>query len=78
MTRQPAFCEQRWQCTDWGISDVPFYLWRTPVPGGWLVAVTNPTRSAPIKAASLAFYPDPGHKWTGHYDPRIAGFDDAE
>lgn len=38
-------------------------MWRTPVPGGWLVMSAN-TRSLdpqPIQS----FYPDPDHLWTG-------------
>jgi hypothetical protein len=33
-------------------------VYRTKVPGGWLVLVTN-------NARGLMFYPDPEHKWDG-------------
>ena len=33
-------------------------VYRTRVPGGWLVLVTN-------NARGLMFYPDPEHKWDG-------------
>ncbi len=33
-------------------------VYRTKVPGGWLVLVSNVT-------ATLTFYPDPEHKWDG-------------
>jgi len=33
-------------------------VYRTKVPGGWLVLVTN-------NARGLMFYPDPEHNWDG-------------
>ena len=33
-------------------------VYRTKVPGGWLVMVTN-------NARGLMFYPDPKHNWDG-------------
>ena len=38
----------------WKLGDV----YRTKVPGGWLVMITN-------NARGLMFYPDPEHKWDG-------------
>jgi len=33
-------------------------VYRTKVPGGWLVMITN-------NARGLIFYPDPEHNWDG-------------
>ena len=41
-------------------------LWRTPVPGGWLVAALNSRSQAPEPV--ISFYPDPDHLWTGVHD----------
>lgn len=38
-------------------------LWRTPVPGGWLVMTINSRSSDPQPMQN--FYPDPEHLWTG-------------
>jgi hypothetical protein len=38
----------------WKLGDV----YRTKVPGGWLVMITN-------NARGLIFYPDPEHNWDG-------------
>jgi len=38
----------------WKLGDV----YRTKVPGGWLVLVVN-------NATGLTFYPDPEHNWDG-------------
>ncbi len=38
-------------------------LWRTPVPGGWLLMSINSRSSDPQPMQS--FYPDPDHLWTG-------------
>ena len=38
-------------------------LWRTPVPGGWLLMTVNSRTSDP--QPSIAFYPDPEHIWVG-------------
>ena len=36
-------------------------MWRTPVPGGWLVMSLNMNGMAPQPAT--VFYPDPEHVW---------------
>jgi len=41
-------------------------LWRTPVPGGWLLMAVNAKHNSPDPVVS--FYPDPGHVWTGRAD----------
>lgn len=38
-------------------------MWRTPVPGGWLLMSVN-TRSRDPQP-NQSFYPDPDHLWTG-------------
>jgi hypothetical protein len=43
-------------------------LWRTPVPGGWLLMTLNARSSDPIPMVS--FYPDPDHHWTTVSDPQ--------
>jgi hypothetical protein len=41
-------------------------LERAKVPGGWLVAIEQPTtRGGPSLHPSLIFYPDPEHAWDG-------------
>ena len=35
-------------------------MWRTPVPGGWLV-VTLPESN--VTQTATCFYPDPNHQW---------------
>ena len=42
-------------------------LWRTPVPGGWLLMTVNSKSSDPQPIVS--FYPDPGHVWHGNAPP---------
>ncbi|HUV04317.1 MAG TPA: hypothetical protein VMX94_04345 [Armatimonadota bacterium] len=37
------------------------HLFRTPVPGGWLVTWPPGVLGVP----GIAFYPDPDHKWDG-------------
>ncbi|NEO23205.1 MULTISPECIES: hypothetical protein [unclassified Moorena] len=36
-------------------------VWRTKVPGGWLVAI----RSTNGSGSGVTFYPDPTHQWDG-------------
>lgn len=43
-------------------------LWRTPVPGGWLLMTVNKRSNSPDPV--LSFYPDPDHIWRGHTDPQ--------
>lgn len=43
-------------------------LWRTPVPGGWLLMAVNGKSSSPDPV--MSFYPDPRHAWTGRSDPQ--------
>ena len=38
-------------------------MWRTPVPGGWLVMSINTRSNDPQPVQS--FYPDPEYLWTG-------------
>lgn len=38
-----------------------YNLWRTPVPGGWLVFIDIPHAPG---VPSLAFYPDPEYQWS--------------
>jgi hypothetical protein len=38
-------------------------MWRTPVPGGWLLLSLNTRTNNPQPVQS--FYPDPNHLWTG-------------
>jgi len=38
-------------------------MWRTLVPGGWLVMSINKRSNDPQPVQS--FYPDPDHSWTG-------------
>lgn len=38
-------------------------MWRTSVPGGWLLMSVNTRSSNPQPTQS--FYPDPEHRWTG-------------
>ena len=37
-------------------------LWRSPVPGGWLLMALNSRTSEP--APVISFYPDPDHQWS--------------
>jgi hypothetical protein len=56
-------------------------MWRTPVPGGWLLMSVNARSSDPQPIQS--FYPDPDHIWTGktpeeaNYLLRAARTDDS-
>ncbi len=56
-------------------------MWRTPVPGGWLLMSVNSRSRDPQPMQS--FYPDPDHLWTGktpeesNYLLRAAGPDDS-
>ena len=56
-------------------------MWRTPVPGGWLIMTLNAKSNTPEPMQS--FYPDPDHVWTGkqpveaNYLLRAAGNDNA-
>lgn len=45
-------------------------LWRTPVPGGWLVMTINSKSSDPQPL--LTFYPDADHLWKVTDDPQAA------
>ncbi|MEP6754973.1 MAG: hypothetical protein ABJA67_05690 [Chthonomonadales bacterium] len=38
-------------------------MWRTPVPGGWLVMTVNARTSDP--QPSVTFLPDSNHEWVG-------------
>jgi hypothetical protein len=38
-------------------------MWRTPVPGGWLLMSINTRSNDPQPVQT--FYPDPNHLWTG-------------
>lgn len=38
-------------------------MWRTPVPGGWLIMTLNSRSNSPQPTQS--FYPDAQHLWTG-------------
>jgi hypothetical protein len=40
------------------------YLWRSAVPGGWIVVFADETGVAGAVKASF-FYPDPNHEWKG-------------
>jgi len=46
-------------------------MWRTPVPGGWLLVALNTKSNDPQPIQS--FYPDPEHVWTGRTPPE-AGY----
>ena len=43
-------------------------VWRTPVPGGWLLMTVNSKSSDPQPTTS--FYPDPDHVWSFRSDPQ--------
>jgi|GEM_PF-3466803 len=36
-------------------------MWRSPVPGGWMVMALNLRSNSPDPV--LSFYPDPNHTW---------------
>jgi hypothetical protein len=42
-------------------------MWRTPVPGGWLLMTVNLRSSDPQPVTS--FYPDVAHTWKGGNPP---------
>ena len=42
-------------------------VWRTPVPGGWLIKTLNSNSNSPDPA--LTFYPDAEHCWIGNPPP---------
>ncbi|HZT42047.1 MAG TPA: hypothetical protein VFA07_07645 [Chthonomonadaceae bacterium] len=44
------------------------WLWRSPVPGGWLLMAVNAKSNGPDPTVS--FYPNPEHRWTLEYDPQ--------
>ncbi len=46
-------------------------MWRTPVPGGWLLMTLNSRSNDPQPVQS--FYPDAQHLWTGK-TPAEAGY----
>jgi hypothetical protein len=46
-------------------------MWRTPVPGGWLLLTLNRKSNDPHPIQS--FYPDADHLWTGRTPPE-AGY----
>ena len=52
--------EVQWEATSIGAADP--YLWRTKVPGGWLVVIHFSIRPS-CNAVSPFFYPDPEHQW---------------
>jgi hypothetical protein len=41
------------------LSSSPVSLWRSKVPGGWLVAAGQ------SQGSGVCFYPDPDHSWDG-------------
>ena len=41
-----------------GVFNLNWVVYRTKVPGGWLVLVMHNT-------SGLTFFPDPDHKWDG-------------
>lgn len=41
-------------------------LWRTPVPGGWLLMTVNARSNDP--QPTVSFYPDGDHEWNGQQD----------
>ncbi len=43
-------------------ADSPLEVWRSAVPGGWLVAVRMKKKGG-SDAASVSFYPDPKYQW---------------
>lgn len=43
-------------------------MWRTPVPGGWLIQTINAKSNDPQPMTS--FYPDPSHSWSFVIDPQ--------
>jgi len=46
-------------------------MWRTPVPGGWLIMTVNNKSNDPQPV--LSFYPDADHIWKGNAPPE-AGY----
>lgn len=42
-------------------------IWRTPVPGGWLIMSLNSRSNDP--QPNTGFYPDPAHIWKGNAPP---------
>ncbi len=42
-------------------------MWRTPVPGGWLIMCVNERSNDP--QPNVSFYPDPSHLWNPASDP---------
>jgi hypothetical protein len=42
-------------------------MWRTPVPGGWLLMTVNSKSNDP--QPTVSFYPDADHLWTGRTPP---------
>ncbi len=42
-------------------------MWRSPVPGGWLIMALNSRSNSPDPVTS--FYPDPEHHWQITQDP---------
>ncbi len=42
-------------------------MWRTPVPGGWLLMTLNSKSNDPQPL--LSFYPDADHLWQGNAPP---------
>jgi|SRR5579871_6106680 len=44
------------------------WLWRSPVPGGWLLMAVNAKSNGPDPVVS--FYPDPEHRWNPTQDPQ--------
>jgi hypothetical protein len=42
-------------------------MWRTPVPGGWLLMTLNTRSNGPDMVTS--FYPDPNHVWNPSAPP---------
>lgn len=45
-------------------------LWRTPVPGGWLLMALNSKTNDP--QPTVSFYPDADHVWVGKEPPEAA------
>lgn len=42
-------------------------MWRTPVPGGWLLMSLNSKSNGPQPV--MSFYPDADHLWQGNTPP---------
>lgn len=52
------------ECVANGDTPISRTVYRSKVPGGWLVQVVFGAYSG--TGTGLAFYPDPGHEWDGN------------